>query len=297
MAEVLGVQPNARWQQWRLGASEAPEFTLGAGLLLVVVLGSVVVPLVSPHGVAEFVGDPLMEPSWTHPFGTDVYGRDVFVRAFDAARVDLLIASVGAVVPFLIGTTIGVLAGSSRRGWVDTLVMRIVDSILAFPFVVLVLALVVVFGPTSTIGPLPAGLPALFAAFFLTSWSVYARLARGQTLSLRQREFVVAAGLLGYSRGRIIRRHLVPSVLPTTATYAISDAMLVVIAAASLPFLGAGVQAPTPEWGAMMFEGRSHLSTAPWITLGPGALLGLTGMGLSLLARAVERRRTRGARR
>lgn len=260
---------------------------VGCVLLGLIVVLSIVVPLVSPYATDAFVASPLESPSWSHPFGTDAFGRDVMTRTFAAGRVDLFVAAVGVAVPLVMGTLIGVVSGAARRRWVDTALMRLVDAILAFPFIILVLALVVVIGPTRKIGPLPAGLPSLFVAVFATSWAVYARLARGQVLSLRQREFVVAARLLGYSKWRIVRRHLMPNVFATTATYAVSDVVLIIVLTASLPFLGAGVQPPAPEWGSIMFEGGSLLATAPWISLAPGVMLALTGLAVSLIARAL----------
>ena len=148
--------------------------------------------------------------------------------------------------------------------------MRLVDAIIAFPGVILILALVVVIGPNRTLGPLPAGLPSLFAALFAAGWALYARLARGEVLALRNRDFVTATRLLGYSNTRIVTRHLLPTVIRTTATYAVADAILVIITTASLAFLGAGVQPPTAEWGAIMYEGRSVLATAWWVSTMPG---------------------------
>lgn len=265
---------------------------VGAALLAAVALLSVVVPILSPYGTSDIVAPALQGPSGAHPFGTDAFGRDVMTRTFAAGRVDLFVAVVAVAVPLVVGTLIGVASGAAERRWIDSAVMRVVDAILAFPFIVLVLALVVVIGPVGKIGPLPAGLPSLFVAIFVTSWSVYARLARGQTLSLRERDFVVAARLLGYSKWRIVRRHLMPNVFATTATYAVSDVVLIIVVTASLPFLGAGVLPPDPEWGSIMYDGRAELATAPWISVAPGVMLALTGLAVSLIARALlaERR-------
>lgn len=260
---------------------------VGAGLLVAIAVLSIVVPFLSPYDTGEFVAAPLQAPSGAHPFGTDSFGRDVFVRVFAAGRLDLAIAVIGVSVPLLIGTVVGTFVAASRRRWLDVVVMRLIDSIIAFPFVILVLALVLVIGSDRSLGPLPAGLPALFASIFATSWAIYARLARAETLSLRQRDYIAAARLLGYSEMRIVTRHLLPSVLRTTATYAVSDAILIIIVAASLPFLGAGVQPPAPEWGSIMYEGRSVLESAWWITILPGIVLALTGIGISLVADAL----------
>jgi peptide/nickel transport system permease protein len=264
-----------------------PALIAGGVILAAIVLLSVIVPIVSAYPTDAFVAQPFQPPSAEHPFGTDSYGRDVFVRVWAAGRLNLFVALVGVGVPLLVGTLVGTIVGAAQLRWVDAVVMRLVDAILAFPFVILVLALVVVFGSDRSLGPLPAGLPSLFIAIFVTSWAIYARLARAQTLSLRQRDYVAAARLLGYSRVRVLRRHLLPGVLGTTATYAVADAILIVIVTASLPFLGSGVQPPTPEWGSIMYEGRFVIESAWWVTVLPGCVLALTGIGISLVADAL----------
>jgi peptide/nickel transport system permease protein len=182
---------------------------------------------------------------------------------------------------------LGTLSGAARRRWIDTVLMRLVDAVIAFPFLVLVLVLVVVFGTDSTFGPLPAGAPAVICGVIIGDWAFYARLARGQTLSLRNRDYIVAARSLGFSPGRILVRHLLPGVVGVVAAYAVADAILVMITVASLSFVGVGVQPPTPEWGALMFEGRATLQEAWWISVIPGVMLALTGLGLALVADAL----------
>jgi peptide/nickel transport system permease protein len=259
---------------------------VGLLILSVIVLAAIIIPAVAPAKVYE-LGEPLQGPSVTHPFGTDSLGRDVFVRCMAAARIDLGIALAGVAVSMVIGTAIGIAAGISRRSWLDALLMRIVDAFIAFPFLVLVLVIVVALGPGRSLGPLPAGLPATFIALVATDWAWYARLGRGQALSVRDRDYVVAARLAGFSMPRILLREVAPFVIRGNTAYAISDAVLFIIATASLAFLGAGVQAPAPEWGAMMFEGQTYLGHAWWITIFPGAMLALSGIGLSLVADAL----------
>ncbi len=256
---------------------------LGISIIATILILSIVVPMVSV-AADSFVGLPYEAPSWAHLFGTDSYGRDVFVRTFAGGRIDLFVAAAGVLSSLLFGTVVGVTAASAKRRIWETILMRIVDSIIAFPFVVLVLALVLVFGATRSYGPLPAGVPSLLIAIFIWDWALYARLARVQTLALRNEDFVTAAYLLGYSRLRIISRHLLPHVLRATGAYAVSDAIIILITTAGLPFLGAGVQPPTPEWGAIMYDGRTALASAWWITVSPGVILALTGIGLSLIA-------------
>lgn len=288
----IAVPPSRRlaFPYLRAAIGRSPALTIGILLLAIIALGAIVIPIVEARAI-DPLGVPFQHPSWGHPFGTDELGRDVFVRSADAGRIDLGIAAVGVGVSLVIGTLLGTLAGLSGSSLVDAAFMRVVDAIIAFPFIVLVLVLVVLVGPGRSFGPIPAGLPAIFIGLTVTDWAWYARLARAQTLSLRQRDYVVAARLLGYSTFRIVQRQLAPTVLRVNAAYAVGDAILFVIATASLAFLGAGVQPPTPEWGAIMFDGRAYLQTAWWITLMPGAVLALTGLALSLITDALLARR------
>jgi peptide/nickel transport system permease protein len=253
-------------------------------LLTCIVAACALVPLLSPYAATEIVGAPYAAPSLAHPFGTDSVGRDLLVRVCVAGRLDLALAALIVFGAVVIGAVVGTLAGAARRRWVDTALMRLVDAVIAFPFLVLVLVLVVVLGPERSLGPLPAGAPAVICGVILGDWAFYARLARGQTLTLRRRDYVVAARVLGFSQVRIVRRHLLPGVVGTVAAYAVADAVLVMITVASLSFVGVGIQPPTPEWGALMFEGRAVLQDAWWIAVIPGVMLALTGLALSLIA-------------
>ncbi|ULN48237.1 ABC transporter permease [Mycolicibacterium goodii] len=258
-------------------------FAAGAVLLGTIVALCVLAPLVLTTSTTDFVGVPLSAPSPTHPFGTDAFGRDVFSRTLVGGRLDLGVAFIGVVVPLLVGTVIGIASGLVAGSLLDRVVMRTVDAILAFPFNILILALAVVLGQSTTFWFLPAGVPGILVALFLTSWSVYARIARGETLALRERDFLVAARVSGLSWWTIVRRHIFPNVLPATLTYALSDAVLVIGVIAALPFLGAGVQPPTPEWGSIIYDGRSVLSEAPWVCLGPGLFIVCTGIAVRLM--------------
>jgi peptide/nickel transport system permease protein len=257
---------------------------IGLGIVTAILVLSIVVPIVSHYSPDELVAQPYLSPSRAHLFGTDDVGRDVFVRTFAAARIDLFIVAMGVTTSLVFGTIIGVLAATAKHRIWETALMRVVDSLIAFPFVVLVLAIVLVFGTTRSYGALPAGVPALLVAIFVFDWAIYARLARAQTLILRNADFITAGRLLGYSRLRLVRRHILPHVFRTTAAYAVSDAIIILITTAGLPFLGAGVQPPTAEWGAMMYEGRTALAFAWWITIIPGLVLAITGIGLTLVA-------------
>jgi peptide/nickel transport system permease protein len=271
------------------------EGIAGAVILAVVVLLAIIVPWVASASVYR-LGLPFQRPSLQHLFGTDEIGRDIFVRTMAGARIDLCLAAGGVGLSLLIGTTYGALAGMVRARWLESLLMRIVDAFIAFPFILLVLVLVVVIGPR-TIAPIPPGLPAILIGLVATDWAWYARLGRAQSLSLRDADYVVAGRLLGFSIFRLVRHHLMPSVIRVNIAYAVGDCIQFVVTAASLAFLGAGVEPPTPEWGSIMYEGRAYLQTAWWITLLPGIMLALTGLALSMLADSLLSNRTGRQRR
>jgi peptide/nickel transport system permease protein len=262
-----------QWERWS-----------GFLMLGMIVALCVLVPLLSPFGPNDIVADPSQSPSGRFWFGTDTVGRDLFVRVFTAGRLDLIAGVVAVAVCMIVGSVIGTVVGAGARRWPDTVVMRIVDAIVAFPFVILVLALVVIIGYGRTLGPVPAGVPAIVGAIIIVDWTVYARLARNETRVLSQADYVVAAMISGYPQWRIVLRHLMPGVIRATGTYAVADIMLIIVTIASLSFLGAGVQPPTPEWGSIMYEGRGVLTTAWWITTLPGVVLAITGLSIAFIA-------------
>jgi peptide/nickel transport system permease protein len=266
------------------------EVYCGIAILAVVIALVIAVPILSPYSVDELAAAPFESPSMSHPFGTDSLGRDLFFRTFAAGRIDLLVAVVVVTWSMLIGTTVGILMVASERRSVDRGLTLVTDAIIAFPFIILILALVVVIGPERSIGFVPSGLPATVAAFLIAGWAYYARLVRGEALALRGREYIVATRVLGYSQWRVIRRHYFPRVVRVAAAYAVADAIAIVVVVASLAFLGAGVQPPTPEWGGLMYDGRSFLQTAWWMTVMPGLVLAFTALGFTLVADAVLRR-------
>lgn len=255
---------------------------VGLALIGIVTVLSIVVPALSQPPDA-LVGEPFAAPSSAHPFGLDGYGRDVFVRTWAAGRVDLIVGIVGAGVPMLVGTLVGMVIGSTRRRWVGAAAIRIIDGVIAFPFIILALTLTLIVGSQRAFGPLPPGVPAVVIAVCAVNWTIFARLARAETLSLRNRDFVAAARLLGFSPLRVQLRHLMPTVIKSTAAYAVNNVVMVIIVTASLAFLGAGAQPPAAEWGALMYDGRTVLATAWWITVLPGIVLALTGLGISLV--------------
>ncbi|POA33990.1 MULTISPECIES: ABC transporter permease [unclassified Pseudomonas] len=235
-------------------------------------------PWVAPFDpIAQNTDIRLLAPSLVHPFGTDNFGRDILSRVIWGARIDLQISVIGVVFPFLIGTCIGALSGYIG-GRFDTICMRLIDIILAFPFLVLMLSIMAILGP---------GLSSFYVAMALVGWVSYARLIRSQILVLKESDFALAAKSLGFGHGRILFRHLLPNALFGSIVFSMSDAVLVLLNGAAVSYLGLGVQPPTAEWGTMVAEGQSFITSAWWICTFPGLAIVTLAMGFSLLADGV----------
>ncbi len=220
----------------------------------------------------------LQLPSAAHPLGTDNFGRDILSRLLYAARVDLQIMTVPTAASFLIGLGIGAIAGY-YGGAVDGVLMRIVDVSMAFPFYVLVIAIVAMLGPGSLVN--------VYVAMVVAGWVAYARVIRGEILAAKNFEYILGARALGASDLRVIRRHLLPNVVTVGIIFAMSDAVLNILLGGALSFLGLGVQPPTPEWGLMIAEGRDFLLTSPAMVLFPGLALLWVGVTFNLLGDAL----------
>ena len=242
---------------------------LGAWLLL-----AAGAPLVAPYDPdAVDIMNMLAAPNAQHWFGTDQVGRDVFSRVIHAARVDLFMCVAGVLPPLVIGATIGLLSGYFG-GFVDGFFMRLYDITAAFPFFVLVLAIVGVLGP---------GLTNYFISLALVGWVTYARLVRAEVLTIRDSEYVQAARSLGYRTRVILLRHVLPNAFGPVIAYAVSDAVLVMLAGASLGFVGMGAQPPLAEWGVMISDGQPFVQQAWWICFFPGIAAITLGLGLAFL--------------
>jgi peptide/nickel transport system permease protein len=222
----------------------------------------------------------LEAPSMQHPFGTDTLGRDILTRVVYGGRIDLTFAIITTLVPFVLGALVGAIAGY-RGGWVDTLVNRLVDTVVAFPFIVLILAIVTIVGP---------GLKGAYIGVFAVGWALYARLTRGEMLVERQREYILAAQTLGYSTPRIVFRHALPNVLRASIVFSMADIVLNILLLSSLSYLGLGATPPSPEWGALVAEGRDVLLTAWWVATLPGLVIVLVGVGFSLIGDGIADR-------
>ncbi len=246
----------------------------GGAIVFAIVVLAIFAPVIAPSGpqdtdyTARLVG-----PSLDHLFGTDNLGKDIFSRVIYGARIDLRVGIYSVIPPFIIGAILGCLTGY-YGGKIDGLVMRLVDVVQAFPFLVLVIAIVAVLGP---------GLRNMYIAVALVAWVTYCRLLRGEILVAKHREYVEAARAIGGTDLRIIGRHILPNVISSSLVYAMADIILYIVLAASLSYLGLGERPPAPEWGAMVTDGRTFMATGWWISVFPGLAIVITGIGFSLI--------------
>ncbi len=257
-------------------------FSLKMGIMVIglVALAGIFAPLLTPYNpIVQDYGSVLLPPSAQHPCGTDNLGRDLFARVLFGARIDLQIGLITTYVPLLYGLALGAIAGYIG-GWFDTLLMRLVDVAIAFPFLVLIIVILAILGP---------GIQNMYIAVFAVAWTMYARLARADMLVIREQEYMLAARALGYGPLRIVFRHALPNLLAPSLVFSMSDIVLNILLASSLSFLGMGVQPPAPEWGAIVADGRDFLLQAWWITTLPGIAIVITGLGFSLIGDGLSR--------
>ena len=252
----------------------------GLGVVVIAILVAVLAPVLAP---ADPLKGDLLErltpPAWAHggalghPLGTDTLGRDVLSRLVHGARVSLAVGFTTVVIAGVVGVILGVLGGY-YGGWLDDVLMRVGDIQLAFLVLLLGVALLAVLG---------AGLGNLILVLGLSGWITYARMVRGETLSLRQRDFVEAARALGAGDRHVIWRHVLPNVWAPIVIVATFSVARMIIAEASLSFLGLGIPAPAPSWGAMLDEGRNYITTGWWLALFPGLAILVVVLGINLV--------------
>ena len=246
-------------------------------LLVAAILGPI---LVHADPLSIDLANTLAGPSRVHPLGCDALGRDVLARVVWGARLSLSISSVVVALSLVVGSVIGATAGLSG-GRIDNLIMRGVDIILAFPGILLAIALAAILGP---------GLVDLAIALTAMGWTGYARIVRGEVLTLREREYVLAAETLGAGRSRLLMRHLIPGVVGPLAVQATFGIGGIIGAEAALSFLGLGAQPPTPSWGNMLDAGRAFLLVAPHLTTAPGLAIGFSILGFNLLGDGIAQK-------
>jgi peptide/nickel transport system permease protein len=251
-----------------------PALTTGLVLFTLIALAVIFAPLITPYAPnAQDLTAILQGPSWHHLLGTDELGRDELSQLLYAGRTDLKVGILAVLFPFCFGTTVGTLAGF-YGGWLDWVVMRIVDVLIAFPFYVLVIGLVFVVG-TGTRG--------IYIAFGIADWVVYARTVRSATLVVREAEYVAAARVGGLGDLRVLFRHVLPNTISQAIVYIMTDIVLVIVAVVTLGYLGLGAQPPTPDWGAMINAGQDFITTHWMLSTIPGIAVVLTGLSLSLI--------------
>jgi peptide/nickel transport system permease protein len=268
------------------GLFRSGDLAIGGGLLLVVLLGALLGPSLWPLDPIQ--GDLLatFKPPMTvvggqvHPLGTDQLGRDLLVRILEGTRLSLAIVLVAGAISAVLGTLLGLVAGYFG-GWIDALIMRLVDIQLAIPFILLILLVVAVVGPS---------IANLILVLGITGWAVFARVARARTLEVRELEYVEAARALGMPTLRILVRHVLPNILTPQIILMTLDLPRLVILEASVGFLGLGIQPPTPTLGNLIGEGRSYILLADWIVLYPGLVIAGLVVGFNLLGDWLVRR-------
>ncbi|HKA63492.1 MAG TPA: ABC transporter permease [Methylomirabilota bacterium] len=252
----------------------------GMLVFLGVLLAAVLAPLVSPFDPLEQdIGQRLRAPGWqdaqgrVHALGTDHLGRDILARIVYGSRIALVVGLAAVLISGVLGMIIGLVAGYFG-GRVDDSLMRLADIQLAFPFILLAIAVIGVLGPS---------LRNIIIVIGVSSWVVYARVVRGEVLSIREREYVHAAIALGSRNGRVLWSHVLPNTFTPWLVVATLDMARVIVTESALSFLGLGVQPPTPTWGGMLADGRVYLSTAWWLATFPGLAILITVLGINLL--------------
>jgi len=247
---------------------------VGLVIVVIAVLAALVGPALSPYSpAAQELARRLEPPTLSHPFGLDELGRDILARLLAGARISLLVGLAVVSVSSVVGMLVGSIAGYFG-GRVDDVISRFVDVLMAFPGILLAIALVAVLGPSLT---------NVVLALSVIGWVGYARLVRGQALRAREFDFVHAARALGAGSARVVIRHVLPTAFPAVVVQATLGMAGAIIAEASLSFLGLGVQPPTPSWGTMLDAGRAHLFDAPHLTIFPGLAIALLVLGFNFL--------------
>lgn len=257
----------------------SPTVLASVGFLAIVAIAAIAAPVLNPYDpLAQQLNERLRPPFWAggelaHPLGTDQLGRDVLSRLMYGARVSLAIGMMAVLFSGMLGVAIGIVSGF-YGGLTDEILMRLADLRLALPFVLLVISVIAVFGPSFM---------NIVVILGLTGWVAYARVVRAEVLSMREREFIVAARALGASNLRLMARHILPNVVASAIVIGSLELANVIVLEASLSFLGLGVQPPTPSWGNMLGEARDYLMSNFWLATLPGIAISLTAVSVNLV--------------
>lgn len=270
---------NSEWRRVVRGLRKSPLAVLGSVIIGILIAMAIFAPFLAPYSPTKMrLSERLSPPSSRHIFGTDDVGRDILSRVIYGSRISLRICTVVVGLTIGIGTILGVTAGY-LGGWVDELIMRISDVFLAFPALILAMAIAAALGPS---------LQNVILAMVVIWWPRYARVARGQVLVLREIDYMVAAKAIGTSGGRTFIHHILPNCISPIIIQATLDLGEVLLTAATLSFIGFGAQPPTPEWGAMISLGRNYLRDNWWYATFPGLAILVTVMGFNLLGDAAR---------
>jgi ABC-type dipeptide/oligopeptide/nickel transport system permease subunit len=268
-----------RWRQTVRQLTHSAKGLTGAVLVGLAIVAAIGAPVLAPHDPTaqavrgKFAKPALFGADTDYLLGGDNLGRDIFSRVLYGSRASLAIGFLVTALAAVVGSIVGGIAGF-RGGPIDTTVMRLVDLQLSIPFILLALIFLAILGP---------GFWSVFIALSVALWVNYARLVRGETLTIREMEYVVAAETIGVSKSRTLLVHILPNVLPSILVLATLDIAFVIIFESSLTFLGLGIQPPTPTWGYMLSEGRNYLQESPWMSIVPGAAIILTVVGINVL--------------
>ena len=259
---------------------ENKSAVFGLIMVLAVIFSAIFAPLISPHDpILQDVEKRLLPPIWqegaspAYLLGTDHLGRDIVSRLIYGARISIVVSVSAVALSAFLGTFIGLISGF-YGGKVDNIFMRIADVQLAFPFILLAIAIIAVLGPN---------LQNIIIVMGITGWVIYARVVRAEVLSLREKEYILAVRALGGSDRRIIFKHLFPNVIPPVIVIVTLEMARMIIMEAALSFLGLGIQPPTPTWGGMLADGRVYISTSWWLATFPGLVIMLVVLGINLL--------------
>lgn len=271
MSSVTIAPPRARnllrlFRNW--------ELTLGLTILGLMVVSGLLAPWLAPYPPNQIdILHSLQTPSFSHIMGTDFVGRDVFSRVLYGLRIDIFVVAVITYAGLVIGVVVGTVAGYFG-GWLDAIIGRVADTVVSFPFIVLVLAVVAIVGP---------GLKGVAIGIVIVGWALYSRLSRSEMLAMREQPFMLATRALGYSNSRAIFRHALPNLVRSSLVYSTVDVVVNMLVLAGMSYLGLGQQAPGADLGSIIASGQSYLLTAWWITTIPGAVLVLFGIGVSMI--------------
>jgi len=273
-APGLVRESRSLWSDARSRLLRNPVAMAGGAVVIVLIIVAIAAPYIAPYDpsdqdLAKFDG----RPSMTHLAGTDVHGRDIFSRIIHGTRISLRIGFLGMLLGCVVGVVLGLVSGY-YGGWADTAIMRLLDIQLAFPGLLVAICIIAIIGP---------GLENVILAVGIFSVPLFARVTRGQVLTLKEQEFILAARMMGAQDGRIMLTHLLPNAVAPILVLCTLRIATAILTAASLSFLGLGAQPPIPEWGAMLSDGRAYLAIAPHVATTPGLAILITVLAFNLL--------------